>query len=83
MLAQIASSLLLPTHLEIIRQVIIAAPRRAEQALRLIARGGPLGVDGRSVRVVVVGVVLRRRLVLCGRSHRSKCCGLCLIYQSI
>ena len=63
------------TNLEVIRNVVLAAPRRTKQSLRLIVvRRRALAVRGGRMRVVV-GVALGGGLVLCSRSHsRGRWC---------
>jgi hypothetical protein len=56
------------SYLEVIGKVVLAVAGRTKEALRLVARGRTLGVGGGSVGVVV-GVALRRGLVLCRGGH--------------
>lgn len=58
----------LATHLEVIGEVVLAVARGAtEEALRLVAGGGAVG--GGRVGVVVIGLLLGSRLVLCSGRH--------------
>jgi hypothetical protein len=59
------------TYLEIVGNVVLAAARRTKEALRFIIGAGSLGVGGRRVSVILIGLLLGSALVLGRRSHSA------------